>query len=116
KSPTPELYPLTRTLARDLAEKKVRVQETAARAQSREAARQLFPKGKAVARVRYFETQRGLTSARLPDAPIGSSTAKRTKAKGGSERAARLPYAAASVAKQRMQPNFNAALDLAVWR
>ena len=116
KSRTPGLYPLTRTLARDPAEKKVRVQETTARTQSREAARKLFPGGKAVARVRYFETQRGLTSARLPDAPIGSSAAKRTKATSGSKRPARLPYAAASAAKLRMQPKFIAALDLPVWR
>src|SRR5258708_3902463 len=116
KAKTPALYPLARTLARDLAEKKVRVQETAARTQSREAARKLFPAGKAVARVRYFETQRGLPSARIPGAPPGSSAGKKTRAAGGSKRATRLPYAAASVAKLRMQPKFNAALDLPVWR
>src|SRR5882757_8478372 len=108
KSTTPRLYPLARTLARDLAEKKVKVRETAARTQSRDAARKLFPGGKAVARVRYFETQRGLTSARLPGAPSGSSAAKKTKAAGTSKRATGLPYAAASVAKLRMQPKFNA--------
>ena len=50
KAATPVLYPAARALVRAWVERKVRVQETAAGTQSREAARKLFPAGKAAAR------------------------------------------------------------------
>ncbi len=83
-------------------------------------AKQRYPAGKALGRIEYFETQRGLpktrereglvTSARATAAPIARRPAPRTK--GGKPGL----YAAAYAVKARLAPSFAAAATLPVWR
>jgi photosystem II stability/assembly factor-like uncharacterized protein len=65
-----------------------------------------FPAGKALGRIQYFQTQRGLTLARVD--------AGRSPAQSRNARPRR--YAAAHKIKQRLTPRFAAAVSLPVWR
>ena len=67
--------------------------------------RHRYPNGKALARLRYFEMQRGLASPTLPGVHLAAPSARAQPVK--------LPYARAFASKMKMQP---APLDLPVWR
>ena len=80
--------------------------------------RALYPEGKALARLRYFETQRGLALSVVSpaQAALAAKTGrKRAKAAPAPKRAPRLPYVAAAAAKKRMEPPFNATVNLPIW-
>ena len=86
------------------------------------AARQRYPAGKALGRVEYFETQRGLPRTREDTGLVTSARASRARAKIAKRPASRAtgaprsPYAAANAAKARLAPTFAAAASLPVWR
>jgi photosystem II stability/assembly factor-like uncharacterized protein len=65
-----------------------------------------FPAGKPLGRIQYFQTQRGLTVARVDE---GRSPAQSRDARP-------RRYAAAHKIKQRLTPRFAAAVSLPVWR
>jgi photosystem II stability/assembly factor-like uncharacterized protein len=77
----------------------------------------LYPEGKALARLRYFETQRGLAlSIVSPEqTALAKARGKRAAARVAPKRAPRLPYVAAAAAKKRMEPTFNATVNLPIW-
>ena len=114
KAATPTVHPWGKAAVRVWSEKKGKSKEAPVRAAARAAARELYPEGKALARIRYFEVQRGLAPAILPGVRLAKSRAKGVKPAKRSAR--RSPYAAAFAAKLRMQPNFGDSADRPVWR
>jgi photosystem II stability/assembly factor-like uncharacterized protein len=103
----------------------MRVLKKAARGAARAITKIRYPHGKVLARIRYFEIQRGLELTRA--APQGVRTGsitptmpgrgKKAKAPREVARAPRVPYFAAAYAKARLEPpTFAAATDLPVWR
>src|SRR5512139_1967959 len=102
KAATPAVRPWGKSAVRVWSEKKGKRLETAVRAAVRAESRTMYPEGKALARIRYFEVQRGLAPAVLP----GVHTAKSGPKKGRPAKRARSPYAAAFAAKSRRQPKF----------
>src|SRR5687768_10968916 len=95
--------------------------ETAARTASRAAGRRRYPFGKALARIRYVERQRGTSQTRYvaghvitePLLKVGARTGARRGGRPGS----RVPYSEAAAKKLRLEPpNFSAAANLPVWR
>jgi photosystem II stability/assembly factor-like uncharacterized protein len=98
--------------------------ETRARAAARAAGQRRYPIGKAFARIAYFEKQRGLSLTRVEDDRVatgpapGPRPARRGAARRPSPQAAarRLPYAAAFRAKAKLEPAFEDAAGLPVWR
>ena len=92
--------------------------ETAARTASRAAGRLRYPFGKALARIRYFEKQRGTSRTRyvaghVITEPLLDATAGRESKKTGG----RVPYAEAAAKKLELEPpRFADAVNLPVWR
>ncbi|MEO8751118.1 MAG: hypothetical protein ABI624_00405 [Casimicrobiaceae bacterium] len=84
--------------------------DTSTRNAVRAAARVLYPGGKALARIRYFETQRGLAST-----VVEARVAATDKPVRQAERSLPLPYAAAFAAKQSLLPPFEATVGLPIW-
>ena len=93
------------------------------RATASAAAKRRNPAGKALGRIQYFETQRGIertfftdgeveTSGAAPTAP-GRAGAARKPAKSAPSK---IKYAPAFAAKTRMAPDIAAAVGLPVWR
>ena len=113
KAATPTVHPWGKAAVRVWSEKKGRLRDTPVRAAARAESRELYPEGKALARIRYFEVQRALPPAILPGVHLAKSRAKGAKP---AKRSARSSYAAAFVAKTRMRPKFGASADLPVWR
>lgn len=93
--------------------------ETAARKASRAAGRRRYPDGKALARIRYFERQRGTAHTRYVAGQVITEPVlrvargvKRSPTGSGSGR-----YAAAAAKKLKLEPpRFAAAVNLPVWR
>ena len=113
KSGTPSLHPWGKRPVRGWSEKKAKAKETPARTAARAVAKELYPAGKALARIRYFEVQRGLAPAALPGVHITATRSRKLKPK---KRSARLPYGPVFAAKSRRKPKFAAELNLPVWR
>ncbi|MEN3353994.1 MAG: hypothetical protein V7640_2152 [Betaproteobacteria bacterium] len=97
--------------------------ETAARKASRAAGKIRYPLGKALARIRYFEIQRGVPLTRhdfgsvVSAAAEASSPKARLRSRAPRVRAPAVPYAAAAAAKAKLEPpKFAAATNLPVWR
>lgn len=91
------------------------------------AAKRRNPLGKALGRIQYFETQRGIERTRIDDGEVvtGSSPSNMpVRGRAGSARKApapdaatkRIKYAPAFAAKARMAPGIAAAVGLPVWR
>src|SRR3954468_14542886 len=102
---------------------KARRRETPARTASRAAGRIRYPLGKALARIRYFEVQRGVDltrheSGRVVTAPKATTTRSRsTRTTASRSRGPRTSYASAAAMKARLEPaKFAAAANLPVWR
>src|SRR4051794_4845217 len=101
---------------------KARHRETPARTASRAAGRIRYPLGKALARIRYFEMQRGVDLTRHESGRV--VTAHSPSSRSGSKRKAtsrsrgpRSSYASAAAMKARLEPaKFAAAANLPVWR
>jgi photosystem II stability/assembly factor-like uncharacterized protein len=94
--------------------------ESPARAAARAAGRQRYPFGKALARIRYFEQQRGLDLTRYERGRVTTAAPQppgtRAARAGGAARP-RIGYAAAANAKAKLEPSrFAAAVRLPVWR
>src|SRR2546421_12550728 len=93
--------------------------ETAARRASRAAGKIRYPLGKALARIHYFEAQRGVQLTRYDSGRVSTGTADATRSRDRSRpstarvRAPAVPYAAAAAAKVRLgPPKFAAARKL----
>jgi photosystem II stability/assembly factor-like uncharacterized protein len=104
-----------------------RQHETLARAAASARKRERFPAGKALARIQYFELQRGLAPTELADGRVmtkGRAAALSTRGADGARALAAQREAAATGArylratrvKQRAAPFFAAAVGLPVWR
>lgn len=83
-------------------------------------AKQRYPAGKALGRIKYTEIQRGLPPTKVDDGIVTSAIAKvsriaKRKPQGRRVRAV-APYAAAVKFKGRMAHTFAASTDLPVWR
>ncbi|MES2561652.1 MAG: hypothetical protein V4637_02900 [Pseudomonadota bacterium] len=96
--------------------------ETAARTASRAAGKVRYPVGKALARIRYFEQQRGVNltryeAGRVVSAPIAKAAASgRAKSTAATARP-RVTYTQAAAQKLKLEPpKFAAAGNLPVWR
>jgi photosystem II stability/assembly factor-like uncharacterized protein len=113
KAGAPAVHPWGKAAVRVWSEKKGKPSDTPVRAASRAVSKELYPEGKALARIRYFEVQRGLTPAVLPGVHLARSKAKIARP---AKRSVRSPYAAAFAAKSRMQLQFGASASLPVWR
>src|SRR4026209_2006844 len=100
---------------------KSRNRETTARIASRTEGRKRYPLGKALARIRYFETQRGITLTRHEHGEVTTASAKsipskRSRARSVSARRSKVTYAAAARGKKKLAPRkFAAAAHLPVW-
>ena len=85
-------------------------------------ARQRYPAGKALGRIEYFETQRGLPRTREDDglviSPEGPGAGARvvTRPAARPTIAARSDYSKANAEKARLAPTFAAAAAVPVWR
>ena len=87
--------------------------ETAARTASRAAGRRRYPFGKALARIRYFEKQRGSSTTRYVAGKVITQPMLEVTARRG----ATDKYAQAAAKKLRLEPpKFAAAVNLPVWR
>ncbi len=89
---------------------KTKTTDTAARREARAKSQQLYPNGKALARLRYFEVQRGFVTPTLPGVHLAMPRARKVKAQ---QVPAKLPYARAYAVKMKMQP---ASVNLPAWR
>lgn len=89
------------------------------RQKSSRLAKQRYPAGKALGRIEYFETQRGLPKTEVKTGLVTSAaaTVKRISKKPSTRRRAvpAAPYAEANKAKARMVPTFAASAQLPVW-
>jgi photosystem II stability/assembly factor-like uncharacterized protein len=95
--------------------------ETAARTSSRTAGRRRYPTGKALARIRYFERQRGTSHTRYVAGQVITEpllgVAPRRAAKRAPAKSGRVSYAEAAAKKLKLEPpHFAAAVNLPVWR
>ena len=79
KVATPTVHPWGKAAVRVWSEKKGRLRDTPVRAAARAESRELYPEGKALARIRYFEVQRALPPAILPGVHLAKSRAKGAK-------------------------------------
>jgi hypothetical protein len=100
KAGAPAVHPWGKAAVRVWSEKKGKPSDTPVRAASRAVSKELYPEGKALARIRYFEVQRGLTPAVLPGVHLARSKAKIARP---AKRSVRSPYAAAFAAKWRIR-------------
>lgn len=94
--------------------------ETAARTASRAAGKVRYPHGKALARVRYFERQRGTSETRYVAGRVVTEPAPPGKARGTRSRTindrGRVPYTQAAAKKIRLEPpRFAAAVNFPAW-
>jgi photosystem II stability/assembly factor-like uncharacterized protein len=92
-----------------------------ARERASKVARARYPWGKALARIRYFEAQRGLPETEVKDGCVRSAAATAaTIARRPSARkktpAIKRPYVKAHRVKAALAPSFAAATQLPVWR
>jgi len=87
---------------------------------SSQAARERFPVGKALARIGYFEVQRGLPRTHAESGLVISAEAtiaRIAKRAPAARRSAQVgPYGKAHAVKARMEPAFAAKAGLPVWR
>ncbi|MGZ5163800.1 MAG: WD40/YVTN/BNR-like repeat-containing protein [Burkholderiales bacterium] len=96
--------------------------ETKARTASRAAGKIRYPLGKALARIHYFEAQRGIALTRYERGrvvTVREATVPRARSAGSASRARspKVPYTEAAVAKAKLEPSkFAAAANLPVWR
>ena len=90
--------------------------DTPARTASRAAGKARYPMGKALARIRYFELQRGTPVTHAVAGHVVTDTAAARKPRrGGAE--SKAPYTAAAAKKIKLEPpKFSAAVNLPVWR
>ena len=86
--------------------------ETPVRAAARAEAKRLYPAGKALARLRYFEAQRGL-AARVMPARHATPSASDAKGIG---RVTKLPHVNPRLLKSEAERDFKASVGLPVWR
>jgi photosystem II stability/assembly factor-like uncharacterized protein len=97
-----------------------RGRDTPARIASRAAGRRRYPSGKALARVRYFEKQRGTSTTRYVAGHVVTEpllTVATSRSRKGSRKASRVPYTEAAAKKLKLEPpKFAAAVNLPVWR
>jgi photosystem II stability/assembly factor-like uncharacterized protein len=88
--------------------------------EAKEESRRRYPAGKALGRIEYFETQRGLPRTDVVDGLVtrGPLKAKGIVKKPPARRAAAKPsgYAKANKAKAALVPAFTAAVHLPVWQ
>ncbi len=90
-----------------------------ARRTATSAAKRHYPAGKALGRIQYFETQRGLPATEFKDGRVlpATTTPARPGAKSRKQTPTKLPYAQALRAKQRLTPvTFKARVGLPVWQ
>ena len=97
--------------------------DTPARMAARAAGKIRYPLGKALARIRYFEKQRGVDLTRYEEGQVVTGRAEAILPRGRSRanvvraRPSHMPYAAAAAAKLKLEPpKFSAAAHLPVWR
>jgi photosystem II stability/assembly factor-like uncharacterized protein len=98
-----------------------REEKKTVRQKSSEIARARYPCGKALARIAYFETQRGLAQTAMAGRRVASAAAKTPrvsrKPKGRSRvTSGASEYAKANKVKSRLIPKFAASSHLPVWR
>lgn len=90
------------------------------RQRASESAKERYPAGKALGRITYFETQRGLRRTVAGDGyvRVASAAQGRIRRKPGAKRRAARPgpYARAATARLEMAPKFAATVQLPVWR
>ena len=90
------------------------------RQKSSESAKRRYPGGKALGRIEYFETQRGLPKTVFAGGRVFSASAKapRVSKKAAARRRPEPTghYAKANKAKTSLIPKFAASVDLPVWR
>jgi photosystem II stability/assembly factor-like uncharacterized protein len=87
--------------------------DTPVRVAARAEARRLYPEGKALARIRYFEAQRGLAPVVMPVRHVASANGRNAQ---GAERITRLPHANPHNLTSEPVRRFNAGVGLPVWR
>ena len=87
--------------------------ETPVRVAARAEAKRLYPEGKALARIRYFEAQRSLAPAVMPARRGANAKAHKTN---DTRRVTRLPHANPHALAAEMQHDFTASVGLPVWR
>jgi photosystem II stability/assembly factor-like uncharacterized protein len=76
-----------------------------------------YPLGKALARIRYFEKQRGAALTAPVDGPRRAQTARGRPRKPAPHAGLKVPYSAAAAKKIKLEPpRFAAAVNLPVWR
>lgn len=113
KAGVPAVRPWGDAPVRTWTEEKGPRKVTAARSASRAAAKQMFPQGKALGRIRYFDMQRGLAAPPVPGVPLTMASLRKA---GSTRRTPRSPYTAAFAAKARLRPAFPATAGLPVWQ
>lgn len=95
--------------------------ETPARTASRAAGKVRYPVGKALARIRYFEQQRGVDLTRFEEGRVVAAPAENRANSRSKSRvrpaALHVPYTEAAAKKLKLEPpKFTAAGHLPVWR
>src|SRR5215212_1265198 len=92
---------------------------TAVRAVAKAQSKERYPEGKALARIQYFEAQRGLSLTRVEESRVQTGPTQPTlpgRPRKPSAKRPPVPYAAAQRAKTRLSPAFPATVNLPVWR
>ena len=97
-----------------------REEERTVRQRSSESAKQRYPSGKALGRIQYFESQRGLPRTEYANGRVASASAGNSKISKSAPSRRPAPgvsnYAKANKAKSSLIPKFAASVHLPVWR